>query len=308
MTQAVVQQVKQISQEGDYGDIEGFTWAVTRSQALAVLDDFLQEHLPQFGPYQDAMITGEETLWHSLLSPYLNLGLLQPLEVIRAAETAYRERNLPIASVEGFIRQILGWREYMRGLYLYFGPDYSQSNWFDHHTPLPEFFWDADKTDLNCLHQVLKQVERSGYAHHIQRLMILANFATIAGLSPQAVEAWFHAAFIDGYDWVMQPNVLGMGLFADGGRLATKPYAASANYIHKMSDYCQSCSYDRRSRSNDNACPFNIFYWDFLFRHRDRLKGLGRMNLMLSHLQRISPTEQAQIQQLAQDWRATQGG
>lgn len=308
VTQAVIEQVKQVSPEGGYGQIKGFAWAVTRSQALEVLDYFLQEQLPQFGPYQDAMVTREETLWHSLLSPYLNLGLLHPQEVIQSAETAYHQRNLPIASVEGFIRQVLGWREYMRGLYLHFGPDYAQSNWFDHDTPLPEFFWDADKTDLNCLHQVLKQVERSGYAHHIQRLMILGNFATIAGLSPQEVEAWFHAAFIDGYDWVMQTNVLGMALFADGGRLATKPYAASANYIHKMSDYCQNCRYDRRSRSSDNACPFNIFYWDFLLRHRDRLKDLGRMNLMLSHLKRISPTEQAQIQQRAQDWRAAQGG
>ncbi|OAB60122.1 deoxyribodipyrimidine photolyase [Phormidium willei BDU 130791] len=307
VTQAVMEQVNQVSQSSGYGEMEGFAWAVTRSQALEVLDYFLEHQLPQFGPYQDAMVTREETLWHSLLSPYLNLGLLHPREVIAAVETAYDRDQFPIASVEGFIRQVLGWREYMRGLYLYFGPEYAHSNWFDHDAPLPEFFWDAEKTDLNCLYQVLKQVERSGYAHHIQRLMILGNFATIAGLSPQAVVAWFHAAFIDGYDWVMQTNVLGMALFADGGRLATKPYVASANYIHKMSDYCQHCRYDRRSRTGDRACPVNVFYWDFLIRHRDRLKDLGRMNLMLSHIKRISPEEQAQIQGLAEEWRAAQG-
>jgi deoxyribodipyrimidine photolyase-related protein len=170
-------------------------------------------------------------MWHSLLSPYLNIGLLHPLEVIQAAETAYREKNLNLNRVEGFIRQILGWREYIRGMYFYVDADYFEKNWFNHTQPLPEFFGDASKTDMNCLRQVLTQVEGSALAHHIQRLMILSNFALIAGISSPEVEKWFHSGFVDAEDWVMQTNVLGMGLFADGGVLASKPYAASANYI-----------------------------------------------------------------------------
>ena len=182
--------------------------------------------------------------------------------------------------------------------------DYFQKNWFDHTQPLPEFFWDASKTDMNCLHQVLTQVEGSGYAHHIQRLMILSNFGLIAGISPQELENWFHSAFIDAYDWVMQTNVLGMGLFADGGVLASKPYAASANYINKMSDYCGGCKFDRQVRSGDNACPFNFFYWDFLARHRDKLQSIGRMSFILANLDKMSPEELATIRQKAADWHS----
>ncbi|MEL7085601.1 MAG: cryptochrome/photolyase family protein [Cyanobacteria bacterium J06597_1] len=281
-----------------YGDIEPFGWAVTRQQALQVLDNFIECRLTTFGPYQDAMVTGQNTMWHALLSPYLNLGLLQPMEVIRAAEATYRDRQLPLNSVEGLIRQVLGWREYVRGLYFHVDEDYGDRNWFGHTLPLPEFFWTAE-TDMNCLKQVLTQVKRTGYAHHIQRLMVLSNFALIAGLSPQEIESWFHAAFIDGYDWVMQTNVLGMGLFADGGVLATKPYAASANYIHKMSDYCSNCAYDRKQRVGENACPFNTLYWDFLDRHREKLKANGRMNLVLANLNKISAKELQKIRNRA---------
>ncbi|MGJ3246268.1 MAG: cryptochrome/photolyase family protein [Elainellaceae cyanobacterium] len=285
-----------------YGEIKPFRWAVTREQALSVLEYFIDHRLPTFGPYQDAMVTGETTLWHALLSPYLNLGLLQPFEVIQAAERAYEDHDLPLNSIEGFIRQVLGWREFMKGLYDHVEDDYPERNWFEHTQPLPEFFWDADKTEMNCLHQVLKQVEQTAYAHHIQRLMILSNFALIAGLSPQAVENWFHAAFIDAYDWVMQTNVIGMGLFADGGILASKPYASSANYINRMSDYCKGCRYDKRDRTGEHACPFNFFYWDFLARHRDRLKSQGRMNLILSNLDKMSSEELEAIQTKAADW------
>lgn len=285
-----------------YGELDSFGWAVTRTQALEVLENFIEVRLPTFGPYQDAMVTGEDTLWHALLSPYLNLGLLQPMEVIHAAEQAYHDRDLPLNSVEGFIRQVLGWREYMRGLYANVDEDYFERNWFDHRHPLPDFFWDANQTDMNCLHQTLRQVERTGYAHHIQRLMVLSNFALIAGLSPQDVENWFHAAFIDAYDWVMQTNVLGMGLFADGGMLASKPYAASANYINKMSDYCKGCVYNHRKRTGDHACPFNFFYWDFLARHRDRLKSQGRMNLILANLDKMDADELRAIRQEAAEW------
>ncbi len=311
ITKDVISQVKSLK-SSKYGEIEPFQWAVTRQQALQVLDYFIQHRLPNFGPYQDAMVTGETTMWHSLLSPYLNIGLLHPLEVIKKVESAYQNQDVKLNSIEGFIRQILGWREYMRGVYLLMDNDYLQSNWFNHVQSLPEFFWDANKTDMNCLHQVLTQVERTGYAHHIQRLMVLGNFALIAGISPQEVENWFHAVFIDGYDWVMQTNVLGMGLFADGGVLGSKPYAASANYINKMSDYCKECAYDRRLRVsetedgqiNSRACPFNFFYWDFLARHRDKLKSQGRMNLIMANLDKIDPTELEQIQQQAKKWHS----
>ena len=301
ITQEVIDWVKE-QKFSTYGKIEPFNWGVTRQQAQEVLIHFINQCLPNFGTYQDAMVTGEYTMWHSLISPYLNLGLLYPKEVINAVETAYYHQELPLNSVEGFIRQVMGWREYMHGIYHYQDDNYSEHNWFAHHRPLPEFFWDATQTKINCLQQTLTQVEDTGYAHHIQRLMVLSNFALIAGISPQEIENWFHSAFIDAYDWVMQTNVIGMGQFADGGILASKPYAASANYINKMSDYCSNCQYNRSDRIGDNACPFNFFYWDFLHRHRDRLDALGRMNLVLSHLKRISEAELDQISSLAAKW------
>lgn len=302
ITQGVIDQVKQLDCP-TFGEAEPFRWAVTRAQALQVLDHFITTRLPTFGPYQDAMVTGEDTLWHALLSPYLNLGLLQPMEVIRGVEAAYHQQDLPLNSVEGFIRQVLGWREYMRGLYAHVDEDYPQGNYFEHHQPLPEFFWTGE-TDLNCLSQTLGQVKRTGYAHHIQRLMILSNFSLIAGLSPQEVENWFHAAFIDAYDWVMQTNVIGMGLFADGGVLASKPYASSANYVNRMSDYCKSCTYNPRDRIGVHACPFNFFYWDFLARHRDKLQKQGRMSFILKNLDKMAPEDLAEIRQRADNWRS----
>jgi deoxyribodipyrimidine photolyase-related protein len=284
-----------------YGEIEPFCWGVNRQQALQVLDWFIQHRLSDFGTYQDAMITGEQTMWHALISPYLNIGLLQPLEVIQAAETAYKQNQLPLNSVEGFIRQVLGWREYMYGIYHFVDPGYAEKNWFGHTQPLPEFFWTGE-TKMNCLHQTITQIKSTGYAHHIQRLMVLSNFALIAGISPQAVENWFHAAFIDAYDWVMQTNVIGMGLFADGGVLASKPYAASANYINKMSNYCKSCVYNHKERIGENACPFNFFYWDFLDRHREKLQTQGRMGLILKHLDKMSSAELQSIHQQAENW------
>jgi deoxyribodipyrimidine photolyase-related protein len=287
-----------------YGNSLNFNWGVTRQQALLVLDHFTTHILPNFGAYQDAMLTNQYTMWHSLISPYLNVGLLQPFEVIKAVENAYYQNNLPLNSVEGFIRQVLGWREYMSGVYHYVSPSYFQSNWFNHNLPLPDFYWNSQQTNLNCLHQVLKQVENTGYAHHIQRLMILSNFALILGVNPQELESWFHAVFIDAYDWVMQPNVLGMGQFADGGIFASKPYASSANYINKMSDYCQNCSYQKNERSTANSCPFNYLYWDFLHRHQDQLKTQGRMNLVLKHLDKMTPEELEKINSLSQSFRA----
>jgi deoxyribodipyrimidine photolyase-related protein len=310
ITQSVIthlQQSPQFEQQRRYWSVEPFQWAVTRTQALQVLEHFVQTRLSGFGPYQDAMVTGEYTLWHALLSPYLNLGLLQPLEVVQAAEQAYRQhqKTWDISGVEGFIRQVLGWREYMHGVYICVDDTYPERNWFQHQHPLPEFFWTGE-TLMNCLHQVIHQVRQTGYAHHIQRLMILSNFALIAGLSPQETERWFHAAFIDAYDWVMQTNVIGMGLFADGGVLASKPYAASANYINKMSDYCKSCYYTATERTGKKACPFNFFYWDFLARHRTQLKSQGRMSFILKNLDKMTEAEIEAIQQQAIDWHQEQ--
>ena len=302
MTQAVIEEVKALSFQ-TYGEVDHFNWGVTREEAKQVLANFIERDLPNFGTYQDAMITGEKTMWHSLLSPYLNLGLLHPWEVISAVENAYYEHNLPLNSVEGLIRQILGWREFLHGIYHWVAEDYGDGNWLDHHQPLPDFFWDSSQTEMNCLKQVLQQVEETGYAHHIQRLMILSNFALIVGISPQALKEWFHAVFIDAYDWVMETNVIGMGQFADGGVFASKPYASSANYVNKMSDYCGNCTYNPRQRSRGSACPFNFFYWDFIARQRDRLQSLGRMNLVLANLRKIDPDELAQMQTLAEDWR-----
>lgn len=300
VTQAVIDKVEQLDIP-TFGNATPFKWAVTREQALQVLETFITERLKTFGPYQDAMVTGEDTMWHALLSPYLNLGLLQPLEVVERVEAAFAEQDLPLNSVEGFIRQVMGWREYMRGLYTYFDSDYGDRNWFDHQQPLPEFFWTGE-VEMNCLHQVIDQTQRTGYAHHIQRLMILSNFSLIAGFTPQAVKDWFHAVFIDAYDWVMQTNVIGMGLFADGGLLASKPYASSANYVNKMSDYCKGCRYNHKARTGEDACPFNFFYWDFLHRHRDKLQTQGRMSFILKNLDRMGEEELDAIQQQAKDW------
>jgi deoxyribodipyrimidine photolyase-related protein len=286
-----------------YGESTQFGWAVTRSQALEVLDHFIITRLPTFGPYEDAMVTGQYTMWHALLSPYINIGLLHPLEVVQAAIEAYETHDLDLNSVEGFVRQVIGWREYMRGVYAFSPDDYADRNWFEHDRPLPEFFWDASKAKMNCLRQCLTQTEQIGYAHHIQRLMILSNFALITGISPQAIENWFHAAYVDAYDWVMQTNVLGMGQYADGGILASKPYAASANYINKMSDYCKGCQYDHKKRTGEDACPFNYFYWDFLDRHREKLTTQGRMSFILKNLDRMTDQELTDIRTQAKTWQ-----
>lgn len=300
ITKEVIKKVKQLDIK-TYGNSDRFNWAVTRKDALKVLNNFINYRLEKFGTYQDAMITNEEFMWHSLISPYLNVGLLQPLEVIKTVEKAYYEKSLPLNSVEGFIRQVLGWREYMYGIYHYVKEDYFQSNWFNHQNPLPAFFWDSNLTKMNCLKQVLKQTENTAYAHHIQRLMIISNYALISGIYPQEIENWFHSAYIDAYDWVMQTNVLGMGQFADGGILASKPYASSANYINKMSDYCGNCCYNPKEKLTKNACPFNYLYWDFLARHEEKLRSQGRMNLVLKHLEKMSPDELNKMRNLAKN-------
>jgi deoxyribodipyrimidine photolyase-related protein len=301
ITQTVMEKVRQL-ECATYGELESFRWAVTREQALQVLDTFISTRLATFGPYQDAMVTGEYTMWHALISPYINIGLLHPLEVVQAVTAAYQARDLSMNCIEGFIRQVIGWREYMRGVYAISPADYSERNWFNHTRPLPDFFWDASQAKMNCLKQCLEQTEQIGYAHHIQRLMILSNFALVAGISPQEIENWFHSAYIDAYDWVMQTNVLGMGQYADGGMLASKPYASSANYVNKMSDYCKGCRYDPKARTGEKACPFNYFYWDFLDRHREKLVKQGRMSFILKNLDKMTEEELTEIRDQAQSW------
>ena len=310
ITQAVMARVRQLDQQRQQdglpplpGQLEPFRWGVSRAQALAVLEHFIDTRLAGFGPYQDAMVNGEPTLWHALLSPYLNLGLLHPLEVIRVLEQAGRDRAVPLACLEGVIRQILGWREYTHGLYHWFGPAYGESNQLEAQDPLPAWLEHGGGSGMACMDTVLQEIEQTGYAHHIQRLMVLANYGLLAGLNPQALTDWFHRQFIDGYDWVMQTNVLGMGVYADGGRLASKPYAASGNYIRRMSTYCQGCRFDVKQRHGPKACPFNSLYWDFLARHRERLRGNPRMALVFKQLDKLAPDELVAIRQAAAEHR-----
>jgi deoxyribodipyrimidine photolyase-related protein len=285
------------------GDLARFGWGVTRQQALAVVEHFIASRLDGFGPYQDAMVHGQPTLWHALLSPYLNLGLLHPLELIRRLEQAGLERNTPLAGLEGVIRQILGWREYTHGLYWWFGADYPKRNHFAATAPLPAWLEQLGVSGMACLDTVLGEIKATGYAHHIQRLMVLANYGLLAGLDPQALTAWFHRQFIDGYDWVMQTNVLGMGVFADGGLLASKPYAASGAYINRMSTYCKGCRYNVKQRSGDQACPFNSLYWDFLARHQEPLRRNPRMALVMKQLEKLDADELETIRATAQAHR-----
>ena len=244
------------------------------------------------------MKVGEPFLYHSIISPYLNCGLLTAREVCVAAERAFRAGHAPLNAVEGFIRQILGWREYVRGIYWRHMPNYADTNALSAQRPLPEFFWSGD-TRMNCVAQVVGETRRNAYAHHIQRLMITGNFALLAGLEPRAVEEWYLAVYIDAFDWVELPNTHGMVLFADGGMLASKPYAASGAYINRMSDYCGSCAYDVKEKSGEKACPFNILYWHFLIENHARLLGNPRMAMPYRTLEKMSAERRAQITQEA---------
>jgi len=260
-----------------FGDLEPFHFAVTRADALRALDHFIEHRLSQFGDYQDAMIQGEPWMFHSHISFYLNCGLLLPLECARAAERAFHAGDAPLNAVEGFIRQIIGWREYVRGIYWLKMPEYAQKNFLDAVRPLPAFFWTA-QTKMNCLRQCVLETKQNAYAHHIQRLMVLGNFALLAGLHPDEVNEWYLLVYADAYEWVELPNVSGMILFADGGYLASKPYAASGAYINKMSNYCKSCSYSVSKKNGPDACPFNYLYWNFYLDNQSKLKGNPRLN------------------------------
>jgi deoxyribodipyrimidine photolyase-related protein len=264
-----------------FGTLEPFDYAVTREQALIELDHFIDVLLPNFGDYQDAMVAGEPYLYHSLIASYLNAGLLLPLEICRKAETAYRTKKAPLSAAEGFIRQILGWREYIRGIYWYFMPEYGQSNSLNAKTSLPEFYWSAE-TNMFCMAEAIRHTRDHAYSHHIQRLMITGNFALLAGLDVKQVQEWYLAVYSDAYEWVEMPNTLGMALFGDGGVVASKPYAASGKYIDRMSNYCEKCPYDPNVMTGENACPFNALYWDFVARHENALRGNQRMPYVYS--------------------------
>ncbi|MFZ4406235.1 MAG: cryptochrome/photolyase family protein [Paracraurococcus sp.] len=269
-----------------FGTLDAFAWPVTARDAEAALADFIARRLPLFGDYQDAMAAGEATLFHALISTSLNAGLLSPRACCEAAEAAWRAGRAPLNAVEGFIRQILGWREYVRGIYWLKMPGYAATNALEAARPLPWFYWSGE-TRMNCVAQAVRQTRDLAYAHHIQRLMVTGNFALLAGLDPVAVNDWYMAVYADAYEWVELPNTHGMALHADGGVMASKPYAASGAYINRMSDYCGGCWYDVKAAIGPRACPFNALYWDFIARHADRFTANPRMAMPLVTLRKM---------------------
>ena len=280
------------------GKLDGFDFPVTAEQAAEAQAAFLRDALPRFGDYQDAMLTGQPLLYHAHLSPYINSGLLDPLALCRAAEAEYREGRAPLNAVEGFIRQIAGWREFVRGLYWWAGPDYVDRNFLNAHRALPGWYWTGD-TDMHCLSQAIGQTLDLAYAHHIQRLMVTGNFAMLIGADPKAVHQWYLEVYADAYEWVELPNTLGMSQFADGGLMGSKPYAASGAYIDRMSDYCGRCRYDVKQRTGPDACPFNALYWDFLARNEDKLGRNQRLAMPYRNWRRMDAATQTALRDRA---------
>jgi deoxyribodipyrimidine photolyase-related protein len=278
----------------NFGDLEPFDYPVTRKHALTYLDWFIENALPNFGTYQDAMKEGEPLMFHSHLSALINCGLLDPRECCRRAEDAYQSGNAPLNAVEGFIRQIIGWREFIRGIYWLRMPGYGEINALDATRPLPEFFWTAN-TKMNCLRQAIVETKVNAYAHHIQRLMVIGNFCLLAGLNPKEVQRWYLLVYHDAYEWVEMPNVVGMILYADNGLFASKPYAASGAYIDRMSNYCDGCDYDVSKKVGEKACPFNYLYWDFLDRNAAKLKSNPRIGMIYKTLDRMTDARKREI-------------
>ncbi|MGF1462416.1 MAG: cryptochrome/photolyase family protein [Maricaulaceae bacterium] len=292
-TQAVIDLVAERF-SNHFGDLDGFDWAVDAEGAQAALEHFIADALPQFGDYQDAMAKDQAFLMHGLVSAYLNIGLLDPLEVCKAAEAAYHDDHAPLNAVEGFIRQILGWREYVRGLYWLKMPDYKALNALDAQRPLPDFYWSGE-TDMRCVADVVAVTRRHAYAHHIQRLMVTGNFALLAGISPDAVNDWYLSVYADAFEWVELPNTHGMAIYADGGIMASKPYAASGAYIDRMSDYCRDCAYDVKTKTGEGACPFNYLYWNFLIENEDALSNNPRLGMPYRNLAKMSADKRQAI-------------
>ena len=285
---------------GHVGSLDDFGIAVTRADALATQAHFLAHVLPRFGDFQDAMLSGEPYLYHAHLSFYINCGLLDPLALCHAVEAEYRAGNAPLNAAEGFIRQIIGWREYVRGIYWWTGPEYGTRNYFNAKRPLPAFYW-TNETDMHCMSQAIGQTLDLAYAHHIQRLMVTGNYALLIGADPDDVDRWYLEVYADAYEWVEQPNTRGMILFADGGMLGSKPYAASGAYINRMSDYCGKCRYDVKQRIGPDACPFNALYWDFLARNRDKLGNNNRLGPVYRNWDRMASETQAALRGAAAD-------
>ncbi len=286
------------------GRLDDFDWPVTREESLEALQDFIEYRLAAFGDHQDAMWTGEPWLFHSRISAALNLKLLNPKEVIDHAERAYRKGRAPLASVEGFIRQILGWREYVRGVYWRHMPQYLERNSLSAHEPLPEFFWTGD-TPMRCLSECVGQTLRFGYAHHIQRLMVTGLFCLMLGVDPKEVHRWYLAVYVDAVEWVELPNTLGMSQYADGGVMASKPYIATGRYIERMSNYCSQCRFDPSVATGEKACPFTTLYWDFLQRHESALRANPRMGLQVKNLARLDIKQRSAIAQQAEQIRSS---
>ncbi|MBY0404794.1 MAG: cryptochrome/photolyase family protein [Cyanobacteria bacterium] len=294
LTQQVIEEVEATFPKHP-GSLSHFDWPVTPEQAMGVLEDFIANRLPEFGQYQDAMWTNEPYLYHSRVSAAMNLGILNPRLVVNAVEKAYQQNQVSLASAEGFIRQVLGWREYVKGIYWLKMPEYLELNALKATGNLPDFYW-TGKTSLNCLNQAIGQTLKYGYAHHIQRLMVTGLFALLCGVRPQLVHQWYLAVYVDAVEWVELPNTLGMSQYGDGGIMASKPYVASGKYIKKMSNYCQSCSYDPDELYGEKACPFNRLYWNFLFTHQSFLASNPRMGLQLKNLSRFTQGQQEEIQ------------
>jgi deoxyribodipyrimidine photolyase-related protein len=282
-----------------FGSLEDFDYPVTRHAAVRYLRWFVTTALPDFGTYEDAMRQGEPLLFHSHLSALINCGLLTPRECCEAVEAAYRNGKAPLNAAEGFIRQIIGWREFIRGVYWREMPGYGERNELGASRPLPDFFWTGE-TEMNCLAQAIGETARNAFAHHIQRLMVIGNFCLLAGLDPKEVQDWYLVVYHDAYEWVEMPNVVGMILYADGGVFATKPYAASGNYINKMSNYCGHCRYDVKQKTGEGACPFNYLYWDFMARHAERFDGNHRMDRTLATLGRMDEDKVATMRKDAE--------
>lgn len=277
-----------------FGKAEPFGWAVIRADALLALDHFASHALPRFGDEQDAMLQDDPTLSHALISPYLNTGLLSPLEVCQRVEAEWKAGRVPVNAAEGFIRQIIGWREFMRGIYMLQGPDYTSRNVLGHDRALPPLYW-GKPTRMNCLSHAVGQTRDTAYAHHIQRLMVTGNFALLAGVDPAEVHQWYLSVYIDAFEWVEAPNTIGMSQWADGGVVGSKPYVSSGAYIDRMSDYCKSCAYSVKEKSGAKACPFNLLYWHFLNRHRDRFVGNPRMAQMYRTWDNMDETHRATV-------------
>lgn len=284
------------------GQLEVFDWPVTAAEAEVALKDFISHRLADFGDYQDAMWTDQAWLYHSRLSAVMNVKLLHPLKVIQAAEKAWRSGHAPLAAVEGFIRQILGWREYVRGIYWRYMPGYVELNELGAQQPLPRFYWTGE-TEMNCLRQAVGQTLKYGYAHHIQRLMVTGLFSLLLGVRPQQVHEWYLAVYVDAVEWVELPNTLGMSQHGDGGLMASKPYIATGKYIQRMSNYCQGCRYDPARSTGPTACPFTTLYWDFLMQHEPRLRKNQRMSMQVRNLDRLKERDKNEIREQAESIR-----